>query len=278
MPFPFVFWDPYDSNVFMINIAPQRSLRLSSFLFSPCSLVCSASVTSTIISSSSFIHSSALVTLLLVHSSVFFISVIVLFIADCLFFNSSRSLLIISFICSICAYSLFIHASILFSRFWIIFSIITLNSRPGRLPFSSSFVLSFGFLPCSFICYMFLWLFIWFNLLCLGSPFCRLEGQVPLIVESAPRGWGWTSALWRFSGWWMELDLVSLKGSAMSSSAFWCVCGFGMLWAAVLLMCRVVLLSCWRIAMEHLSLELADLRVGFDLSVEMETFGRALIN
>ena len=30
--------------------------------------------------------------------------------------------------------------------------------------------------------------------------------------------------------------------------------------------------------MEHLSLELADLRVRFDLSVEMETFGRALIN
>ena len=28
--------------------------------------------------------------------------------------------------------------------------------------------------------------------------------------------------------WWMELDLVSLKGSAVSSSVFWGVCGFGM--------------------------------------------------
>ena len=33
--------------------------------------------------------------------------------------------------------------------------------------------------------------------------------------------------------WWMELDLVSLKGSAMSSSEFWDVYVFGMLGMAL---------------------------------------------
>ena len=67
--------------------------------------------------------------------------------------------------------------SILFPRFWIIFTIITLISFSGRLPISSSFVWSGRFLPCSFICCIFLCLLILLNLLCLGSPFCRL--QVP---------------------------------------------------------------------------------------------------
>ena len=58
-----------------------------------------------------------------------------------------------------------------------------------------------------------------------------------LIGESAPCGWGWTSALWRIPGWeelclpvfrWMELNLVSLKDSIISNSVFWVVCGFGM--------------------------------------------------
>ena len=67
--------------------------------------------------------------------------------------------------------------SILFTRFWIIFTIITLNSFSGRLPISSSFVRSGGFLPCSFICFVFLCLLILFNLLCLGSPFRRLQAR-----------------------------------------------------------------------------------------------------
>ena len=65
--------------------------------------------------------------------------------------------------------------SILFPRFWIIFTAITLNSFSGRLPIYSSFVRSEGFLPCSFICCVFLCLLILLNLLCLGSPFCRLQ-------------------------------------------------------------------------------------------------------
>ena len=96
------------------------SLRLSSILFILFSLFCSLAVISTILSSNSLIHSSASVILLFIPSSVFFISVIVLFITVCLFFSSSRSLLNISCI-------ILIHASILFLRFWIIFTIINLD-------------------------------------------------------------------------------------------------------------------------------------------------------
>ena len=60
-------------------------------------------------------------------SRVFLISVIVLFVSVCLFFNSCRSLLIDSWI-----------FSILFSSFFlIIFTIIILNSFSGSLPISS---------------------------------------------------------------------------------------------------------------------------------------------
>ena len=45
----------------------------------------------------------------------------------------------------------------------------------GRLPISSSVVWSGGFLPCSFIFCVFLYLLILLNLLCLGSPFCRRQ-------------------------------------------------------------------------------------------------------
>ena len=83
----------------------------------------------------------------------------------CLFFSSSRSLVNVS-----CIFS------IRFPRFWIIFTIITLNSFSGRLPISSSFVWSCGHcLPWSFICCVFLCLLILLNLLCLGPPFCRLH-------------------------------------------------------------------------------------------------------
>ena len=84
-------------------------------------------------------------------------------IAYCLIFVSSRSLLNTFCIFSTHTSVLFIYASILFLRFWIIFTIITLNSFSGRLPISSLFVWSWGFLPCSFICCMFLCLFLLFN-------------------------------------------------------------------------------------------------------------------
>ena len=104
------------------------------------------------------------VILLLIPSREFLISSIVLFIIVCLLFSSSRSLLNVS-----CIFS------ILFPRFWIIFTIITLNYFSGRLSISFSVVWSGGFLPCSFICCVFLCLLILLNLLCLGSPFRRLH-------------------------------------------------------------------------------------------------------
>ena len=70
----------------------------------------------------------------------FLISFIMLFIIVFLLFIFSRSLLSVSFI-----------FSILFPRFWIIFTIITLNSFSGRLPISSSFVWAGGFSPCSLL-------------------------------------------------------------------------------------------------------------------------------
>ena len=75
----------------------------------------------------------------LIHSRLFLISVIVLFVSVCLFFNSS--LLIDSCI-----------LSILFSRFWIIFTINIWNSFSGRFPTSSSFVWFGGHFSCSFTC------------------------------------------------------------------------------------------------------------------------------
>ena len=105
---------------------PQRSLKLSLFLliffFSPLCFIFP-----TILSFTLLILSSASVILLLVPSRV-------LLICYCtihywlLFFISFRSLLNISCIFIILVSSLFICNSILFSRFWIISTIIILNS------------------------------------------------------------------------------------------------------------------------------------------------------
>ena len=101
-----------------------------------------------------------------------------------LFFISSMSLLNIYCIFSILVSSLFICNFILFSRFWIVFTIIILNYFSGRL-LNSPFVWSGGHLSCSFTCWIFLCLFILFRLLCLDWPFCMLE-----VCSS--------SLLWRF--------------------------------------------------------------------------------
>ena len=141
MPFLFVFfWDSYDSNVGAFNIVPEVSeVVLISFNY----FFLSVSFISTMLSSTPLILSSASVILLLIPSRVLLISVIGLFIIDWLFFISSRSLLNISCIFSILVSSLFICNSILFSRFWIIFTITILNSF--QVDFLSP-VLSFGLL------------------------------------------------------------------------------------------------------------------------------------
>ena len=143
----------------------QRSLRLSSFLLILFSFFLSVSFIYTILSCTSLILSSASIILLLVPSRVLLISVIALFIIDWLFFFS-RSLLNILHIFSILVSRVYICNYILFTRFWIIFPIIILNSFSGRLPNSSFFVGFGGFLSCSFTCWLCLCLFILFKLLC----------------------------------------------------------------------------------------------------------------
>ena len=85
--FLFLLWHPYSSNVGGFNLVPKVSETiLSSFqLFT---LFYSSAVISTILFTSSLIHLSPSYILLSVPSRVFLISVIVLFISVCLFFNS----------------------------------------------------------------------------------------------------------------------------------------------------------------------------------------------
>ena len=82
-------------NVGTFNVVP-RALRLSSVLLIIFSLFFSVAVIFTTLSSMSLIHSSATIILLLIPSTVLFISDIVLSILVCLFFRSSSSLLNIS--------------------------------------------------------------------------------------------------------------------------------------------------------------------------------------
>ena len=90
---PFLFlvfsWDPYNLNVGVFDIVPEVSETILS-LFILFTLFCSSEVISTILSSSSLIRSASDI-LLLSPSRVFLISIIVLFVSVCLFFNSSRS-------------------------------------------------------------------------------------------------------------------------------------------------------------------------------------------
>ena len=74
-----------------------------------------------------------------------------------------------------------------------------------------------------------------------------------LIVESAPSGWDLSSGcdtflVGRISVFsWIELNFVSFEGSAVSNSEFGGANGFGMVWAACLLMFTVVFLFAGRL-------------------------------
>ena len=177
-------------------ILSQRSLKLSSVLFILFTLFSSSEVIFTILSSSSLIRSSASDILLLIpsrvlscigerngnpiqcsclenlkdggawwaavygvtqsrtwlmrlsSSRVLLISVIVLFVSE-------RSLILLGLCLLILAFS-----SACFQGFLTIFTIIILNSFSGSLPISSSFIWTSVFLVCSFICVVFLCLFI----------------------------------------------------------------------------------------------------------------------
>ena len=106
-------------------ILSQRSLRLFSILFILFPLFCSSAVTSTILPSSSMIHSSSSDIVLLISSRVFLISVIVLLVPVCLFFNFSRPC---SLILSFSTFYFQGFASSLLSLFWILFQAVCLFS------------------------------------------------------------------------------------------------------------------------------------------------------
>ena len=163
MAFLFVFfWDSYSSKVGAFNIFPEVSEVVlisfnSFFLFPLCFIYFHHSIfhlTYPILCLSYFTVGSL--------QSAFDLSYCIIHYWLTIFI-SSRYLLNISCIFSILFSSLFICYSILFSRFWIIFTIIILNSFLGRLPISSSFVWFGGHLSCSFTCWIFLCLFIFFR-------------------------------------------------------------------------------------------------------------------
>ena len=150
-PFPspfFFFLVTYNSNVSAFDIVLEVSEMTTLSSFHSFSLLCSSEFFSTTLSSSSLIRSSASDILLLIPSRVFLISLIVLFLSVGILFNSSRSLLIYSWI-----------FSIFFSTFLVSFTIIIMNSFSGSLPIFSSFIWTCVFLVCSLICEVFICLF-----------------------------------------------------------------------------------------------------------------------
>ena len=162
--------------------------------------------------------SSASVILLLVPSRLFLISVIALCIIDQLFFISYKFLLNVFSIFSILVKEgLFICNFILFSRFWIIFTVIVLNYFSGGLPISSSFVWFGGFLSYSFTCWIFLCLSFCLYCCVWGAFSAGWKVVVPLICGVCSLWMGLEQWLVNVS-WlgelvsvfrWMELDLFS---------------------------------------------------------------------
>ena len=94
--------------------------------------------------------------------------------------------------------------SILFSRFLTIFTIIFLNNFSGSLLIYFSFIHTFVFLVCSFICVVFLCLFIFFfsfDQLFLSSPFPRLQVWIFSYFDFCPLK-GWSSDLCKLHVGW----------------------------------------------------------------------------
>ena len=136
-------------------ILSQRYLRLSSVLFILFTLFCSSEVISTILSSSSLICSASDI-LLLIPSRVFLISVIVLFVSVCLFFNFSRFLHSLHFVFKVFDH-LYYHHSEFLLRYFDCFLFIYLDFYVSNL-----------FLH---LCSISLPVHYFFNLFCLRSPF-----------------------------------------------------------------------------------------------------------
>ena len=126
---------------------------------------------------------------------------------------------------------------LLFPRFWIIFTIITLNSVLGRLPISSSLNCSLGFylVPLSGTYSSAFSFCLTFCDCSFHSTGCRVVvlafAVSPVVDEAGLRGlcrlpggrdWflptgGWS---WVLTLYWAKLGLVHLVGKAMSGGSF----------------------------------------------------------
>ena len=115
-----------------------------------------------------------------------------------------------------------------------------------------------------------------------GLPFLQAGSSCfLLIVESAPSGLGWTSGLSRYPVWG-KLFLCSGGCSRISSLSSAVKCpvmslgvsiGLACLWAARLLIFRVVFLFCLRMSVVCLALDLVGSWMELSFSVGLETFG-----
>ena len=76
--------------------------------------------------------------------------------------------------------------------------------------------------------------------------------------------------------WWVELDFFSLECNEVFSSSFEMFMGLVWLWAACILKHRAMFLSCWRIYVVGLPLELVASWVVLGFSVGMEAFDELL--
>ena len=182
---------------------------------------------------------------------------------------------------NLCLYSVYL-ASTLFPRFWIIFTIITLNSFSCRLSILIFFRLvgfyhAFLSIACFSIFSYFLVYYVW-GLFSAGHISSYLWILSPIMFGVGPVSsedflvWGTctyvlvdgagSSSLWRVV--WPPLVCF---GASMGSIWFWAAC---------LQIDIIVFLFSSGFGVRHPSLELTGLWVGPDLSVEMEDFRRPL--
>ena len=160
--------------VWMCLMLSQRSLKLSSFLFTLYSIFCSAVVISTILSSSSLIHSSgSLNSTIDSFQCIFnFNYCVVNYTQWAYWFLCSSVLWVLVkhflYLLDLCLPSVSDSLDHLYYHYSEFFS--------GRVLLSSSFIWSYGSLPCSFTCNLFHCCLILSNLLSLWSPFFRLQG------------------------------------------------------------------------------------------------------
>ena len=175
----FFFWDPYNSNVDALNVFLEVS-GTDLISFHPFFFI-QIQDRDFCLSVFQIIYSLFCLSYSITDFSQYIFHFSYCIVHLCLFFSSSRSLLDISCI-------FLIYVSILFPRFWIIFTLMTLNSFSYRLPISSSFSCCCRFLACFFIC-KYLSVFSFCRSYCvLWSPFCRVKDHSSSCFWRLPPG------------------------------------------------------------------------------------------